>query len=124
MKVPIAIPDAMRKLVRARDRSSCGRCGATGVELSHRRSRQVRDEHTHCLCNLVMSCSTCGHEIAHNQPHLSRREGWVVRKSGLLLPFQVPMLYRTEWVMLTCAGAIRSATPEEVAEHEQAHSYR
>jgi hypothetical protein len=43
----------------------------------HRRTRSVRDQHTHCTCNLVLLCWRCHVEV-HGNPTASRRSGWIV----------------------------------------------
>jgi len=62
-----------------RERYLCARCGLKGGEWHHRRSRSVRDEHTHCPCNGVLLCSTC-HRWCHTNPFQARAGGFVVSR--------------------------------------------
>lgn len=59
----------------------CERCGVgtNPGHMHHRRSRSVRDTHTHCPCNLVLLCPTC-HRDVHATPFSSRGEGFIVSR--------------------------------------------
>lgn len=53
----------------------------------------MRDDHTHCACNLVYLCPAC-HRQVHAEPMLARRSGWIVgRYVGQ--PMEVPV--QTAW---------------------------
>lgn len=80
MGFPLNIPTTVRLKVKIRDRFRCCRCGMSGAEWQHRRSRSVRDEHTHCTCNGIWLCSEC-HAWVHAHPLLARIAGWSVSRS-------------------------------------------
>lgn len=65
--------------MRARCQSRCERCGvpARYGHVHHRRTRSVRDLHTHCPCNLVLLCTDC-HTWAHAHPLNARLSGFIV----------------------------------------------
>lgn len=71
------IPTKQRALVRERDRDQCGRCGRRGSEFHHRRSRRVRDSHTHCSCVGILLCAEC-HRAVHASPAAAREKGFIV----------------------------------------------
>ena len=73
--------DADRALVRSRARQRCERCliPAPHGHLHHRRSRSVRDLHTHCPCNMVWLCGPC-HVDVHGHPFNASRDGWIVSR--------------------------------------------
>lgn len=75
------IPDASRVSVRTRSHHRCERCGvpAPRGEWHHRRSRSVRNEHTHCACNGVWLCGTCHREVHANPVH-ARDTGFIVSR--------------------------------------------
>ncbi len=79
----LAIPDRSRRIVAAREASRCLRCGTPTMpgEWHHRRSRSVKDEHTHCPCNGALLCGAC-HRWAHANPFEARRTGFIVSRSG------------------------------------------
>lgn len=54
----------------------CERCGkhAAGGSRHHRRSKRVRDEHTHSPSNLVLLCGTGSTDDCHLWVHTHRRE--------------------------------------------------
>lgn len=74
-----AIPERARLLVATRDRYLCVRCGMRGTEWHHRRTRSVRDSHTHCPCNGVLLCGIC-HRWVHANPFLARPTGLMVSR--------------------------------------------
>lgn len=103
MTTDLAIPAESRETVTRRDRGLCFRCGGTGTDWHHRRSRRVRDEHTHCACNGLLLCRTC-HKWAHANPRDAMELGYIVSQwsdhPGLTLVF------RTDgWWHVDCAGA-------------------
>jgi 5-methylcytosine-specific restriction endonuclease McrA len=75
------IPTKVRARVKVRARFRCERCGAPAPsgEVHHRRSRSVRDQHTHCCCVLVLLCGTC-HRWVHAHPFEARTEGLIVSR--------------------------------------------
>lgn len=78
------IPKLSRAVVMKRADLRCERCG-TGTNPGHwhhRRSRSVKDDHTHCPCNGVLLCPTC-HSQVHATPFSSRGEGFIVSRSSL-----------------------------------------
>lgn len=119
MKPPLQIPTKTRELVTTRERGLCGRCGARGVEMSHRRPRGIKDEHTHCPCNLIWACSDCARGFAHMEPAAARREGFTLSRYIQLPPAEHAVLFRPRWVMLDCVGGVRRATDEETARFEE-----
>lgn len=104
-----AIPERSRFLVRSRDRSRCARCAvpAPNGEWHHRRSRSVRDSHTHCACNGVWLCSTC-HRWAHANPTEAKATGFILPRSVTemwTMPFKHPL----DWRVPDCGGGWRSS---------------
>lgn len=73
-----AIPAAPRMKVVDRDRV-CQRCGLNGAHVHHRRSRSIRDEHTHCPCNMLYLCFSC-HGWAHAHPAEARLKGYILSR--------------------------------------------
>ena len=71
------IPARARGLVLVRDRYLCIRCGTRGSDVHHRRRRAVRDDHTHCPCNLILLCRNC-HSWVHHEVWLARADGLIV----------------------------------------------
>lgn len=45
----------------------------------HRRSRSVKDGHTHCPCNGTWLCPSC-HEWAHHHPFEATAVGFIVSR--------------------------------------------
>lgn len=105
------IPGAVRAQIRGRDRHLCARCGMRGAEIHHRRTRRVRDEHTHCPCNLIYLCGWGNHEGCHGWAHSNPFEA---RSLGLIVSrFAVPARERVfkineGWMLLGCEGQTRS----------------
>lgn len=99
------IPISSRKLVHSRDGGRCMRCGGGQVELHHRRGRAVRDEHTHCGCNLVSLCSV-DHAWVHANPAEAMRQGWLVTREASRPG--IALLHTTSygWALLTCDGRL------------------
>lgn len=75
------IPTRSRALVIARARDRCERCGVlmTVGHWHHRRSRSVRDDHTHCPCNGVWLCRG-DHEWVHAHPMEARQGGFILSR--------------------------------------------
>jgi hypothetical protein len=94
------IPTKQREAVKSRDRNQCARCAGRGTQWHHRRSRSVRDQHTHCTCNGIWLCRTC-HEWVHAHPFEARAKGWIVSRHSIPAEMQMEHgLYG--WVRLTC----------------------
>jgi 5-methylcytosine-specific restriction protein A len=98
------IPQRSRDLVRSRERDRCARCQipSPNGHWHHRRSRSVRDSHSHCPCNGVWLCSTC-HTWAHSHPTEAREVGLILMRHQSppgLSPFRTP----TGWVLPDCEG--------------------
>lgn len=74
-----AIPEWSRRTVRERSMGRCERCGSPAAfgHWHHRRTRSVRDAHTHCPCNGIWLCTTC-HRDVHSHPVRSQGEGTIV----------------------------------------------
>ena len=91
------IPKRSRDVVRARDRHRCVRCQipAPNGHWHHRRSRSIRDAHTHCPCNGVWLCPTC-HAFVHAHPQQAREEGLIAPRSAnpQAVPFRTPLGWR------------------------------
>jgi hypothetical protein len=95
-------------VVQVRDMHRCGRCGMAGNNWHHRRSKSIRDGHTHCPCNGVWLCgtgSTGCHGWVHANPFVSRKNGWIVSRHEAV-PGSIPMLsaMHKTWVWLDCDG--------------------
>jgi 5-methylcytosine-specific restriction protein A len=98
------IPTASRQQVRRRDGNRCFRCGAPTLhgEWHHRRSRSIRDEHTHHPCNGILLCGTC-HRWVHAHPLLARISGWIVSRHTAL-PGDVAAVSHRGSLFLKCDG--------------------
>lgn len=97
------IPTAARHAVRQRDLVRCARCGsnATVGQWHHRRSRWVRDEHTHHPCNGLWLCADC-HSWCHHNPTEAKASGWIVSRY-VAEPGSVPVHHGVwGWVLLEC----------------------
>lgn len=82
-----------------------------GEAYHHRRSRSVRDEHTHCTCNGVTLCTTC-HEWVHAHPFEAKTVGLIVSRHKE--PSRVPMDTSTYGpVLLNCDGSVHLTIEEE-----------
>lgn len=94
--------ETAREIVSERSTGLCEFCGGRGYEMSHRRSRRVKDEHVNCPCNLIWSCRTC-HKSLHDNPAESFANGWHVSQWEEH-PGAVPVLLRGSWWLLRCDG--------------------
>lgn len=108
-----SIPGVSRALVRGRDRHHCIRCGMRGVDWHHRRTRSVRDEHTHCPCNGITLCGPGNnhgcHGWAHSNPAEAAEIGLIVSRHSLVLPREVPVQHIEHGlVLLNCDGGFLS----------------
>lgn len=67
----------------------------------HRRSRSVRDAHTHCACNGVWLCAVC-HSWVHSHPNEARDAGLIVSRYDLpmTISFKTPL----GWIRPDCLG--------------------
>lgn len=110
------IPTSKRQAVHKRDGRHCQRCGVgcmTG-EIHHRRSRSVRDDHTHCLCNLVYLCNRC-HRFLTEHPMDGYLTGWMVRRARA--PFGTPFKrWDRAWALPMCEGTYDTVGAEELME--------
>lgn len=102
------IPLAARTAVLRRERFRCARCAipSPSGHWHHRRSRSVRDEHTHHPCNGVLLCAVC-HAWVHAHPEKARNEGWIV--SRYTDPGRIPFKTPTGWVLPACDGTWSAA---------------
>jgi len=99
------IPRSQRELVWERDRGQCGRCGMKATDWHHRRSRRVRDEHTHCACVGVALCRTC-HDRVHAGPTVATETGFIVSMHEQR-PWTVPFRkFDGTTVWPTCDGGL------------------
>lgn len=97
------IPAASRRLVEDREQGLCLRCGGKGTDWHHRRSRSVRDGHTHCGCNGVLLCRV-DHAWAHGNPALAQAQGWIVSRY-VDEPSSVAVVTRHGMLRLNCDGS-------------------
>ena len=104
MRHVLTIPEWSRASVKMRCQSRCERCGAPAPRGAwhHRRSRSVRDTHTHCPCNGVWLCNN-DHAWVHANPLAARQNGFIVSRNETE-PATVPVL--TPWGERThdCGG--------------------
>jgi 5-methylcytosine-specific restriction enzyme A len=98
------IPPSSRLTVINRAHDRCERCGvpAPNHHWHHRRSRSVKDRHTHCPCNGVNLCTTC-HVWVHQNPFEARRYGWIISRH-VEDPGTVPVQSAWGARLHTCAG--------------------
>jgi len=100
--MPNLIPPQSRDLVRTRDMDQCVRCAGRGYEWHHRRSRRVRDDHTHCPCVGVLLCRTC-HLWVHAHVFEARRQGLIVSQYQTA-PSTVPVFTHLGLLLMDCEG--------------------
>lgn len=106
------IPKKSRNLVVARDKSRCVRCAAPAAkgEWHHRRSRSIRDAHTHSPANGIHLCTLC-HKWVHDNPFEARASGFIV--SRFANPVLEPVRHALYgWVYLDEDGTFREAEEE------------
>jgi hypothetical protein len=106
------VPLSVRTSVRQRAHHRCERCQVPTPHgaIHHRRSRSVRDQHTHCQCNCVYLCHTC-HRDVHAHPFNSSKDGWIVSRH-VLEPTAVSLHSPTgEWVLDCTGGATYRFSP-------------
>jgi hypothetical protein len=99
-----AIPTKARLALAERDGGACFRCGLAASEWHHRRSRRVRDEHTHSPGNGVSLCRAC-HAWVHQHPERARELGLIVGRD-VLDPSTVMACGYMGWVVLGNDGSI------------------
>lgn len=97
-----ALPPECRAVVEKRDRGLCVRCTGRATDFHHRRSRRVRDGHTHCSCNGVMLCRTC-HNWAHANPVEAEAQGFIVTQ-WQDFPGFVRVKAWAGWMEMDCLG--------------------
>ena len=98
------IPEEARLLLMGRDHGLCVVCGLGGSDAHHRRSRRVRDEHTHCLCNLVTLCRT-DHSWAHLTANREQVKVGLVVSQWEPVPRRAPLLtHDAQWWQPLCTG--------------------
>lgn len=116
----LKIPNSTRLRVQARDGGRCVVCRMPGRDLHHRRTRSVRDEHTHCPCDLVTLCGPGNnhgdHGWTHGNPFEARSMGLIIGRHSPLLPYQVPVLITgLGWTLLACDGTYTETDSPEWA---------
>ena len=80
-------------------------CSGAAIQYHHRRSRSVRDEHTHCPCNGVYLC-LADHQMVTDFPQWARERGLVVSRY-VDLPASVPVVaHGSTEVVLGCQGGV------------------
>ena len=107
------IPEESRAFVYTRDFFRCVRCGQQprARQWHHRRSRSVRDDHTHESCNGVLLCVTC-HTWVHQHPFEARGKGWIVSRDSV--PCETPVYAEQHgWVLLDHEGGVSPAPEQE-----------
>lgn len=117
----MSVPGMSRVLVRVRDMHRCVVCHMAGQDWHHRRTRSVRDEHTHCPCNGITLCGPGNnhgdHGWVHSHPFESRHRGLIISRHEQRMPFEVPMWVGGKWVYLDCEGGVTvdlSGLPEPI----------
>lgn len=100
------IPTTSRVLVKARDGGRCVRCGSgNSPHWHHRRSRRVRDEHTHSPSNGVLLCGTC-HTWVHGHPTAAMELGYILPATVTKPWLHQVMHVQWGWVLLDNQGAL------------------
>lgn len=110
------IPTSSRKAVRERDRDRCVRCGGAGSAWHHRRSRSVRDEHTHHPGNGVLLCKTC-HDWVHGHPAAAMDDGLILSRHEAE-PCTRPWKGITGWWQPECDKQITAITGSDTDRRE------
>ena len=106
MSAATQIPTASRKAVKERDGGRCLRCGMASSHWHHRRSRSVRDEHTHHPGNGASLCGKC-HDWVHANPRGATKEGYIVSRF-VSFPCCIPVLTYFGAAWLDCDGGCGS----------------
>lgn len=100
MRVKV-IPEEQYQEVALRHGGRCLRCGGAGTDFHHRRSRRVRDEHTHHPCNGIWLCRTC-HSWVHRHPALAQDKGWIVSQWVAEPGTKKVKAFTGDWLDNTC----------------------
>jgi hypothetical protein len=101
------VPFGTKILVAVRDLGSCLKCGEQATDFHHRRRRNIKDEHTHCTCNVVCLCKTC-HMDVHTWREQARVDGLIV--PSFLLPRVIPVIVHDQVQALDCNGKWKQVT--------------
>jgi hypothetical protein len=94
-------------------------CDVRATDASHRTSVKMGGRHGaaaarhHVLSQLLHACRGC-HSHLHQAPAAAYWRGWALREGEI--PTEVPVLYRSAWVLLTDSGLLipTTSTPGEV----------
>lgn len=109
--MPNPIPTASRLLVDARDGHQCFLCGGRKAHWHHRRTRRIRDDHTHDTCNGLSLCTVC-HAWAHAHPREAIKLGLILSRY-VQRPWLHPVQhFRHGWVLLECHSPTFTLTEE------------
>jgi hypothetical protein len=109
------VPVATLTVVDRREHWRCLRdVLAPGTDHHHRRTRAVKDEHTHCPCNVVLLCRT-DHSWAHLTTGDARgiHEGLILSRH-LAFPADAPVRVMGQWLRLLCDGTTLPLADDEV----------
>lgn len=98
------IPEKSRRIVRERAHDRCERCSGHGSQWHHRRSRHIRNDHTHHPCNGVWLCDTC-HRWVHANPRRAQERGFIVSRY-VEEPGTVPFKALSGWYLPDCEGRL------------------
>lgn len=108
-----ADPKETKETIKQRSGNACEVCGGPGYEMSHRRSRRVTDPHTHCPCNILLTCRTC-HSRMHDNPTVAFRLGHHASQ-WKPVPSIIPVRLLGSWWILTCDGTKAYLDDNEVS---------
>lgn len=106
------IPARARVAVRERHQGRCERCGGPGAHWHHRKSRSVRGEHRHCICNGLWLCASC-HTWAHANHDAAVEEGVIVPRWGEDPGDWSVLTYQGIRLRLGCDGTVSTVESEE-----------
>ncbi|WP_341266943.1 HNH endonuclease signature motif containing protein [Gordonia malaquae] len=109
---------ASRELIVARASGMCEvmrqGCQFTGSEIHHRMTRGMgapRVDGINSPANGLLLCSSCHRWVTEN-PLVSYRLGWAIRRNGIQAPTTVEVLWRkTSWVLLDDGGRMEIVRP-------------
>lgn len=116
------IPAKVRAALAVRSAGMCEigapGCDGRATDASHRISVKMGGRHGaaarrhHVLSQLLHACRGC-HSHLHQAPAAAYWRGWALREGEI--PTEVPVLYRSAWVLLTDSGLLipTTLTPEE-----------